>query len=123
MDSFSHPPDAVMRLPRRRFLGLALGGAAAAALPSHAEGLSPRSSPAFPPPPLPTPPLELDETFWALVKAQFPLRPGLTIMNAANLCPAPHVVSDTVDEWTRAVNADATFQSRGGLGAGPNASR
>ena len=116
MDGFVHPPDAAVRLPRRRFLAWAAGGAAAAALPSPAEGLSRTPEPPQAPPSLPTPPVELDETFWALVKKQFPLRPGLTIMNAANLCPAPYVVSDTVYQWTREVDADATFQSRGRFG-------
>ena len=30
-----------------------------------------------------------DEDFWRLVKDAFPLREGLIIMNAANLCPSP----------------------------------
>ncbi len=58
-----------------------------------------------------------DEAFWTLVKEQFPLRPGLIIMNAANLCPAPYPVIDTVVRLTGDVDADATFQNRAKLGA------
>lgn len=52
------------------------------------------------------------EPFWELVKTQFPLRPGLTMLNAANLCPSPRTVSDRVTELTRDVDADPSFQNR-----------
>ncbi len=54
-----------------------------------------------------------DEAFWRLVKDQFPLRPGLILMNAANLCPSPYPVSDAVFHFTHDVDADASFQNRG----------
>ncbi len=108
-----HPPEEVVRLPRRRFLGTLLGGAAAATLPGSLDatlagtGWSPFN------PGRPTARASVDEAFWALVRDQFPLRPGLTLMNAANLCPAPYPVIDAVNEWTRLVDADASFQNRG----------
>lgn len=54
-----------------------------------------------------------DEAYWQMVKAQFPLRAGLTIMNAANLCPSPYPVIDAVTGLTRDVDSDASFQNRG----------
>ncbi len=31
------------------------------------------------------------ESFWRLVKEQFAIRPGIILLNAANLCPSPHM--------------------------------
>ncbi len=53
-----------------------------------------------------------DEAFWQIVKQQFPLRQGLVIMNAANLCPSPYPVIDSVTRLTRDVDSDASFQNR-----------
>ncbi len=76
-----------------------------------------------------------DEEFWELVKGQFPLAPGLILMNAANLCPSPYSVQEAVFRLTRDVDGDASFQNRakfdrlreesrsalaGYLGAGPD---
>ncbi|NIM52479.1 MAG: aminotransferase class V-fold PLP-dependent enzyme [Gemmatimonadales bacterium] len=58
-----------------------------------------------------------NESFWQFVKNQFPLRPDLTLMNAANLCPSPYPVIDTVTRLTRDVDADASFQNRAKFGA------
>jgi selenocysteine lyase/cysteine desulfurase len=58
----------------------------------------------------------VDEHYWQLVKEQFPLRPGLTIMNAANLCPSPYPVIEAVAGLTRDVDSDASFQNRGKFG-------
>lgn len=57
-----------------------------------------------------------DEAFWEVVKAQFPLRQDLIVMNAANLCPAPFPVSEEVERLTRDVDADASFQNRAKFG-------
>lgn len=54
----------------------------------------------------------VDEDFWRVVKAQFPLRADLTIMNAANLCPSPYPVIEAVTALTRDVDSDASFQNR-----------
>jgi len=95
---------------RRGFLhGLAGGVLAPALLPGRlgAEPLSaPRIVPELPRGQAPT------EEFWDLVRAQFPLRPGLIYMNAANLCPSPFVVSDAVTTYTRDIDADPSFQNR-----------
>ena len=53
-----------------------------------------------------------DEAYWARVKEQFPLAPGLILMNAANLCPSPFPVQAAVFEHTRDVDRDASFQNR-----------
>jgi isopenicillin-N epimerase len=63
-----------------------------------------------------------EEPFWELVKAQFPLRPGHVMMNAANLCPAPRSVSDVVTALTRDIDADASFQNRAKFSALQDAS-
>ncbi len=53
-----------------------------------------------------------DEDFWRLVKDAFPLREGLIIMNAANLCPSPISVQQRVFELTRDVDRDASSNNR-----------
>jgi selenocysteine lyase/cysteine desulfurase len=99
---------------RRRFLGHLAGGALApAVLPAFAFG-DDRLSAATRSLPIPraTAAALADEEYWALVRAQFPLRPGLLYMNAANLCPSPFPVSDAVTTYTRDVDADPSFQNR-----------
>ena len=54
----------------------------------------------------------IDESFWALVKEQFVIRPGYIMLNAANLCPSPHMVRDTVSRMTDDLDGDVSFQSR-----------
>lgn len=53
-----------------------------------------------------------DEQFWSLVKDQFPIKKGLIMLNAANLCPAPAVVQNRVIELTRDVDGDPSFANR-----------
>jgi selenocysteine lyase/cysteine desulfurase len=50
--------------------------------------------------------------YWDLVSSQFPLRHGKIPMNAANLCPAPRVVSERVAELTRDEDADISNPNR-----------
>lgn len=64
-----------------------------------------------------------DEAFWELVKRQFPLDDELILMNAANLCPSPFPVQETVFRLTRDVDGDASFQNRGKFGDLQEASR
>ena len=52
------------------------------------------------------------ESYWKLVAQQFPLRAGKVPMNAANLCPAPRVVSERVAELTRDEDSDISNQNR-----------
>src|SRR5687767_6729091 len=76
---------------RRRFLGdlgARVATLALAPLPLAALARSERTRPALPPAGRTRP----DEAYWALVRAQFPIRPGLIPLNAANLCPAPRTV-------------------------------
>ena len=53
-----------------------------------------------------------DEALWQLVREQFAIRPGFTLMNAANLCPSPFPVSDAVVRYTRDIDTDASLQNR-----------
>ncbi len=100
---------------RRRFLGQLLGGTAAAVtLPTGLAAYDARSGWAA----LVREARTLladeagDEAFWRLVKEQFPVRPGLILMNAANLCPSPYPVQEAVFRFTRDVDGDASFQNR-----------
>src|SRR5262245_29283429 len=52
------------------------------------------------------------EPFWRLVKEQFTIRPGIILLNAANLCPSPHMVRDKVFRLTEDVDGDVSFQNR-----------
>ncbi|MCG8608414.1 aminotransferase class V-fold PLP-dependent enzyme [bacterium] len=96
---------------RRQFLkGLFGGVAATSLLPTAALRAAIRTS-------LPVPTLaagaNVDESFWHIVKDQFPIREGLIVMNAANLCPSPYPVMETVFQLTRDVDADVSYQNRG----------
>ncbi|MGD2295289.1 MAG: aminotransferase class V-fold PLP-dependent enzyme [Candidatus Aminicenantes bacterium] len=53
-----------------------------------------------------------DERFWTLVKNQFPIKEGLIMLNAANLCPAPVIVQNRVIELLKDINADPSFANR-----------
>src|SRR5689334_6019745 len=53
-----------------------------------------------------------DEAYWRDVKAQFIVRDGFIMMNAANLCPAPRTVVDAVAMATRDLDSDVSFQNR-----------
>ena len=54
----------------------------------------------------------VDEAYWRDVKAQFLVRDGFIMMNAANLCPAPRSVVDAVTAAMRDEDADVSFQNR-----------
>ena len=54
----------------------------------------------------------VDEAYWRDVKAQFIVRDGFIMMNAANLCPAPRTVVDAVATATRDLDSDVSFQNR-----------
>ncbi len=98
---------------RRRFLGLLAGGlAAGATIPHRAAELSPRARLDR----LSRASQDDDEAYWRIVKREFPAKPGLAMMNAANLCPSPFVVIDTVTQLTRDVDADVSFQNRSKFG-------
>ncbi len=98
-------------LGRRRFLGR-LGAHAAtlalAPLPLAARARA-RPTPLRLPHAGPAPP---DESYWSLVRAQFPIRPGLIPLNAANLCPAPRSVIEAAERAGADIDADVSFQNR-----------
>jgi selenocysteine lyase/cysteine desulfurase len=52
------------------------------------------------------------EPFWRLVKEQFTIKPGIILLNAANLCPSPHMVRDKVFRLTEDLDGDVSFQNR-----------
>jgi len=52
------------------------------------------------------------ESFWRLVKQQFIIRDGFILLNAANLCPSPHMVVEKVFNLTRDIDGDVSFQNR-----------
>ena len=100
---------------RRRFIEHMFGGMAGATLvPSFNR--NPGSPPSRPEIPRLAPGNIEDESYWELVKEQFPLRSNFILMNAANLCPSPYSVSDTVTRLTRDVDSDASFQNRSKFG-------
>ena len=95
---------------RRRFLAQFLGGAAATlTAPAYLRAQSGLPSPFRS--------ASDDESYWHRVREQFPLDQGLTLMNAANLCPSSYPVQDAVFRHTRDVDGDASFQNRGKFGA------
>jgi selenocysteine lyase/cysteine desulfurase len=97
------------RTPNRRdFLKRAATGTAGlAVLPNvHIGRLAER------PLELPARPNTADEAYWRTVKAQFIVRDGFIMMNAANLCPAPRAVVDAVGAAMRDLDADVSFQNR-----------
>ncbi|MXW04094.1 MAG: aminotransferase class V-fold PLP-dependent enzyme [Gemmatimonadetes bacterium] len=53
-----------------------------------------------------------DERYWHAVRSQFLLRDDLALMNAANLCPSPYPVMESVFKYTRDLDYDASFHNR-----------
>ena len=47
--------------------------------------------------------------YWRLVRAQFSFTEEKVPMNAANLCPSPRAVSDTVSGLTADIDRDCTY--------------
>ena len=101
---------------RRSFLtGLAAG---AAVIPRSLSGLvgePGRSRPGgpHPLPALPAAPLTgADESYWEQVRAQFSFLDERVPMNAANLCPSPRSVAARVEELTRDIDRDCSFNNR-----------
>ena len=91
-------------LPRREVLKYLAGGLAGGALGARWTGV--RGQEAFG--------SSLgEEAYWEQVKNQFPIRPGLVVMNAANLCPTHYAVLERVFEFTRNLDSDVSFQNRG----------
>jgi selenocysteine lyase/cysteine desulfurase len=53
-----------------------------------------------------------NESYWSLVKRQFPLEDGLVYLNAANVCPASRPVLDRHAEFLRDFHSNPSFQNR-----------
>ncbi|MGH7628910.1 MAG: aminotransferase class V-fold PLP-dependent enzyme [Gemmatimonadales bacterium] len=100
---------------RRRFLG-ELGARTAALalapLPLAALERTPLPAATLARPLVPAVRSSPDESYWALVRAQFPIRRGLIPLNAANLCPAPRSVIEAAELAAADVDADVSFQNR-----------
>ena len=52
------------------------------------------------------------ESYWQMVKRQFPLEEKLIYLNAANVCPASRPVMDRHVEYLRDFQANPSFQNR-----------
>jgi selenocysteine lyase/cysteine desulfurase len=75
------------------------------------------------PEPLPPTPASPDERFWAAVRGQFVLAPGLIALNAANLCPSSHPALESLIANTRDIDQDPSFDNRAKMTAGKEATR
>ncbi len=85
-------------LNRREFTRLfAVGGSAAVLGHPSFEG--------FRPAPLSTRSLRRGAVNWDDVRSQFPMPPDVSVMNAANLCPSPVAVLETVVEYTERLDS------------------
>ncbi|MEM8968731.1 MAG: hypothetical protein AAGE93_20110 [Bacteroidota bacterium] len=98
-NSYSPSPSS----SRRRFLKKTLAGVSlstlATSLPVSASSSLLNSD-------------ENNKMYWEQVRQQFGLRPGLILMNAANLCPSPRAVSEAVSSGTQDLDFDASFHNR-----------
>lgn len=52
------------------------------------------------------------DSYWQMVRAQFPLEPGLLYLNAANVCPASRLVLDRHAQYLRDFQSNPSFQNR-----------
>ena len=53
-----------------------------------------------------------DESYWRNVKGQFAIKPDFIMLNAANLCPSPHLVKEALYRLTDDLDGDVSFQNR-----------
>ena len=53
-----------------------------------------------------------NESYWQMVKRQYPLADNLIYLNAANVCPASRLVLDRHLEYLRDFHSDPSFQNR-----------
>jgi isopenicillin-N epimerase len=60
----------------------------------------------------PSAPNANNESYWSLVKRQFPLEENLVYLNAANVCPASRPVLDRHAQFMRDFQSNPSFQNR-----------
>jgi len=102
-------------ISRRDFSRLAtLGGSALLFAPPATSFEFPTMPPASASP---------DEAFWDSVRQQFLLTPGLSVLNAANLCPSSAPVLESMIRNTRDVDQDPSMDNRAKMTAGKEATR
>jgi isopenicillin-N epimerase len=53
-----------------------------------------------------------DEKYWEMGKKQFKVPTHLLMVNAANLCPSPYLINDTMLSFTKSLEKDVSFQNR-----------
>jgi selenocysteine lyase/cysteine desulfurase len=82
----------------------------------------PRELAAWPAPLMQTP-SHPDERFWTSVREQFLMPPGLSVMNAANLCPSPAPVLEAMYRSTRDMDGDPSFDNRAKMSTGKENAR
>jgi selenocysteine lyase/cysteine desulfurase len=92
-----------MSSTRRAFMeqlahGTALAALGPAVLPSPMAGSGPSST--------------SDEAFWTALKREFLFADRFIPLNAANMCPSPRMVVEAIEQATRHVDRDVSFQSR-----------
>ena len=75
------------------------------------------------PPPLAQMPAARNEAYWMSVRAQFAMPRDISVMNAANLCPSSLPALKALDEATRDMDRDPSFQNRGKMGEGKEHTR
>ena len=103
-------------MDRRDFARLfAFGGSAALLGHPRFEGFHPPAVRAGVPRPRPAD--------WAEVRAQFLMPPELSVLNAANLCPSPAHVMESVDASTRRLDAEPVPSFRSEIGSAKERTR
>jgi selenocysteine lyase/cysteine desulfurase len=84
--------------------------------------LLPRELAAWPAPLMQTP-RHPDERFWTSVREQFLMPAGLSVMNAANLCPSPAPVLEAMYRATKDMDGDPSFDNRAKMSTGKENAR
>lgn len=101
-----------MALSRRDFARVfAVGGSAALFAHPEFAVARPTALPAL----LPSGRPPSGDAFWEAVRGQFVMPPGLTVMNAANLCPSPAAVLESMYGTTRDIDRDPSPGNRARL--------
>lgn len=91
-----------MKSSRRNFLR-SVSTASLAVLAAPALASDKRVTPPVGPP---------DDEYWRKVKSMFRLKNGLTMCNAANLCPSPDAVHSKIEEYQKGLMGDVSMQYR-----------